>query len=162
MFTANVPLYLRDVTFSTEKEKEETRKIVTCQFVAQPFTPEMAGTVDVRPRLFNLSTGAPLADVLEAKLAVNVGRQKLSISMAPDTAPSVVLRNVKIGPFKIRADKEGPVFAATFPANFAYPSADDLLFLAHGVNEQHFVTFEAEQLDMLTDGTGAPALKPAD
>jgi hypothetical protein len=157
MFRPNTPLYLRDVTFGTEKIDDTTKKIVTCVFMVQPFTRELAATVEMQNRLFGVSDGEPLPDVLRAELAGPAGLMQMQFRMAPDQSrTSLVVRNVKIGTFKVRKDKEGPVYAAEFKASFFYPDPKELMFLANGVNEQHFVTFEAEQGDMLTDGKGAP------
>lgn len=160
MFKPNTPLYLKDVVFTTEVGKDLTRKVVSCVFMVQPFTRELAASVDMQNRLFSITDGEPLPDIIQATLAAPAGLKQMAFKMAPDQGrESMTARAVRIGPFKIRKDKEGPVYACSFTASFYYPEPNDLMFLANGVNEQHFVTFNPEQDDMLTSAEGAPELK---
>lgn len=161
MFGANTPMRLQDVTFKTRKMDGEDRRIVALTLFIQPFTPEMADALNVKRRLFSVNDAEPLPDVLGCELAIAQDYQRMQVRMAPDqTVASIEIPNVEIGPaLKVRKDKEGPIFAAVLRAEMAYPSPNDLMFLASRVNEQDYFTFEPEQGDMLdTSASREPAL----
>lgn len=162
MLKPDTPMYLRDVTFGTEKLSDETKKIVTCIFMLQPFTREQAEDLNVHSELFEISTGEPKAVVESVTLHLSVPLQRMSFAKAPELKrKSLTVDNVAIGGhLKIRRDKEGPVYAATLSASFYYPSGDELLYIANGVNEQHFMTFASQQGDMLTEASDEEAQKP--
>lgn len=155
MFEPRTPLYLRDVTFKIEEGKEETRKVVVCSFMVQPFTPAMAEKLGIRSRLFNASTGEPDPVVKSLEAAIAVPDQRIEFAMAPDAGREAVsLPNCRISKtIRIARDKEGPVFRATFTASSPYPAAKDLLFLAHHINDQHYITFTADGQGDLIDST---------
>lgn len=157
MFKANTPLYLRDLTFKTETIDQETRKIVVCSFMAQPFTPEMATDLDIRNRIFSAGTAEPLPDVLEAKIAITVQLQTMTLKMAPD-APSerIKIPDVQFSKtISVAKDKEGPVMRGNFSASFRYPDGETLLYLANAVNQQLFVTFDVQQGKLIPDAPPA-------
>jgi hypothetical protein len=159
MFNPRTPLYLRDVTFRVKDVNGENKKVVDCQFMIQPFKPEMAEELGLRSRLFNMSTGEPDPTIQSAELRINVPLQMLSIAMAPDSGEDrLALRHVRVSStIRVRRDKEGPVYAATFRVDFDYPTPNELLYLAHGINDQHFCTFATEQDSMLDDEGDEPA-----
>jgi hypothetical protein len=51
---------------------------------------------------------------------------------------------------KIKQDRQPADVEATLKVNFVYPTADELLYIANGVNDTHYLTFEPEQGDLLT------------
>lgn len=158
MFEARTPLYLRDVTFKIEEGKEESRKVVVCSFMVQPFTAAMAENLGIKSRLFNASTGEPDPVVKALEAAIAVPEQRIEFAMAPDAGrDAVTLPNCRISKtIRIMRDKEGPVFRATFSASSAYPAAKDLLFLAHHINDQHYMTFTPDgQANLIGDDESA-------
>lgn len=168
MFAAKTPLYLRDVTFKTKDVDGENKKVVVLTFMCQPFKPEMAAELDIKSRLFNASTGEPDPVMKSAECAISLPTQRVTFHAAPDSPNKrLEIEHARVSPtIKVRKDKEGPVYAATFSIDFDYPTPDGLLFLAHGINDQHFVTFETEQGDMLEgaedleERNAGPELRP--
>ena len=147
---------LTKVTFTTETEDEETRRIVVCTFALAPFTYAMADDLNIRTVLFDgpgNGTGN-LKSAIETVVAhIDMPDQRLSFAMAPDQGERrIVLPNVSIEDqvkAKVKRDREPAVCEATIKVSFAYPTADQLLYIANGVNDTHYLTFEPEQFDLL-------------
>jgi hypothetical protein len=145
---------LTDVTFTTEVEDEETRRIVVCTFAIAPFTPSQADDLNIRSLLFDSSTGTlkPAIDAVTALISHE--DQRLTFAMTPDQGDRrIVLPNVRIEEklkAKVKHDREPAVCEATLKVSFSYPTADQLLYIANGVNDTHYLTFEPEQGDLLT------------
>ena len=155
MFAALTPMRLHGCNGKTKKDADGNAiRVVVLTFQLQPFTDAMANDLNVKARLFNISDGLPLPDVLSTKLAIDVPVQKVSLFEAPDMdKASVVLESVDISDvITVRADKEGPVYSAMFTAMFEYPTAKDLLWLFHRVTMQTFVTMESTGQQSLIDG----------
>ena len=59
MLHPNMPIYLREVKFSTEKKDGETRKIVACTLLVSPFTAAMAEELGpgIREHVFKRTDG---------------------------------------------------------------------------------------------------------
>lgn len=154
MFAPNTPMTLTDVTFTTEVEDEETRRIVVCTFALAPFTPAHADDLNVRSLLFDSSTGLLKPAIETVVLNINAPDQRLTFAMTPDQAERrIVLPNVAIEEklrAKVKRDREPAVCEAVLKVSFQYPTADQLLYIANGVTDTHYLTFEPEQLDMLT------------
>lgn len=159
MFSADTAMYLKKIKTGVETLDQETRKLLILEFEIQPFRREMAEELGLAYELFETSSGNPNDLLVDAKLKIDVPPQRMSFKMAPDaTGGRVVLNDVAIKKtIKIRADKEGPVLAAGLTATLRYPTADDLLYIMNGVNEQHFITFESQQRELpLGDGDQRP------
>jgi len=153
MFAPDTPMTLTDVTFTTEVEDEETRRVVVCKFAIAPFTLAMADDLNIRTVLFD--TSGLLKEAIETVVAnISVPDQRLTFAMSPDQGDRrVVLPNVEVVEklkAKIKRDRDPVVCEAVLKLRFLYPTADQLLYIANGVNETHYLTFEPEQLDLLT------------
>jgi hypothetical protein len=167
MFAPDTPMTLTDVTFTTEEVDEETRRIVVCTFGIVPFTSAQADALLVRSLLFDATTGQPKEAIETIVLNIDMPLQRLTFAMAPDQADRrVVLANVKIESklrAKVKRDRDPLMVDATLKISFHYPSAAELLYIANGVNDTHYLTFEPEQGDLLTaetdDAPAAPAPK---
>jgi hypothetical protein len=143
MFAPLTPMRLQGCNGKTKKDAEGNRlRVVVLTFMLQPFTAEMANDLNVKARLFGVTDGLPLNDIVSTALKVAVPQQRVELYEAPDMPKaSVILPDVDVSPvINVRADKEGPVYAATFNVSFAYPSAKDLLWLFQRVTDQAFVT----------------------
>lgn len=153
MFAADTPMLLADVTFTTEVADAETRRIVVCTFALMPFTTQHANDLNVRSLVFD-SQGLPKPSIEQMILRVDVPPQRLTFAMAPDLASQrVVMRDVDIESrlrVKVKQDRDPPAVEAVMKVSFHYPSAEDLLYIANGVNDTHYLTFESEQGDLLT------------
>lgn len=161
MFAPDTPMTLTDVTFTTEVEDEETRRIVICTFALAPFTAAHAESLNVRTLLFDSSTGT-LKPALEAVVAILTQEdQRLTFAMSPDQVERrIVLPNVRIEEklrAKVKHDREPAVCEAVLKVSFVYPTPEVLMYIANGVNDTHYLTFEPEQGDLLTaEDTGEP------
>lgn len=155
MLHPNMPVYLRDVRFSTEKKDGETRKIVQCGIVIAPFTSAMAEELGpgIREHVFKRADGEPLDQLAEVKFKLNVPLQQVRIKLAPDLpGDTIQIENVRIDPeLKLRRDKETPTIEATLWMDFPYPTPEILMFLANQQNEQILVSFYDTQGDLLAD-----------
>lgn len=154
MFPAKTPMMLTDVTFTTEVEDEETHRIVVCTFAIAPFTVAHADALNLRTVLFEASSGEPRHALDAVVCSIAVEDQRLSFYAVPDIdRPSLVLPNVRIEDklrAKIKHDREPLSVDAVLKVSFQYPTAEQLLIIASGVNETHWLTFEPEQGDLLT------------
>jgi hypothetical protein len=154
MFSPDTPMTLSDVTFTTEVEDEETRRIVVCTFAIVPFTPAHADALNIKSVLFDRAS-TMLKDAIETVvLNIHAEDQRLTFAMTPDQSERrIVLANVRIEEklrAKIKRDREPAVCEATLKISFSYPTADQLLYIANGVDDTHYLTFEPEQGDLLT------------
>lgn len=154
------PMYLRDVTFKTETIDGETRRIVQLSFKLEPFTKEMANSLNIASHLFSADSGEPYGDFIAGTYGISVPLQTLDIAPAPDAPYSLDLRDVRVsGAISVRKDKENPVLSANMAMTFPYPEAKELLFLAMNVNNQLFNTFTNQQAGLGLDTVDEPTLK---
>jgi hypothetical protein len=164
MFAPDTPMTLTDVTFTTEEVDEETRRIVVCTFGIVPFTGAQADALNVRSLLFDLASGQPKEAIETIVLNIDMPLQRLTFAMAPDQADRrIVLPNVKIESklrAKVKRDRDPMMVDAVLKVSFHYPTAAELLYIANGVNDTHYLTFEPEQGDLLTTEADAPAAPP--
>lgn len=150
MFRKDQPLYLRDIQPGVETVDQETRKTLTLDLMAQPFTRSMADDLGIGAELFEMSTGEPNSLIVDAKLRITVPLQRVTFKTAIDSGVEHVFDDVEIdSSIKVRADKEGPILSARLKATLRYPSPDELLFIMSAYTEQLFVTFTSQQQDLL-------------
>lgn len=164
MLKPNTPIYLKDVTFTTETKDGETRRVVNLALRIAPFTAELAETLGagVRERLFRRGNAEPVDEIAEIKFNLTEPLQSLKLKGAVDVeADTVVLNDVKVKPIiRVKRDKETPTFEANIDVNFLYPTADDLLFLATSVNNQLVSNWSDQQGDMLDEAEEEQEAKP--
>lgn len=144
MFPANTPMTLAGVNFTTEVVDDETRRIVECTFKLSPFTPTQAEALNVRSLLFEAGSSLLKPAIDAAVLQIAVPVQRLTFAMAPDQVGRIIFDDVKVDEklrIKVKRDRDPVVCDATLKVNFRYPSADDLLYVASGVNDTHYLTF---------------------
>jgi len=153
MFAPNTPMTLTDVTFTTEVVDEETRRIVVCTFHMEPFTGVQAEDLHVRSLLFDATTGLPKEAIETIVLHVDLPLQRMAFAMAPDHLNMrIIVDDVKLEPkirAKVKRDRDPLMVDATLKLSFHYPSASDLLYIANGVDDVHYMTFEPMQRDLL-------------
>jgi len=155
MFAPNTPMTLTDVTFTTETIDEETRRIVVCTFAIIPFTGAQAEDLHVRSLLFDATTGQPKEAIETIVLHVDMPLQRMAFAMAPDqTDMRIVIEHAQVEPklrAKVKRDRDPLMIEASLKVSFHYPTGDELLYIANGVNDTHYMTFEPEQGDLLDD-----------
>lgn len=148
MLTEQTALYLSDLRFRTKDVDDATVKLVECVWTLEPFTAVHADAFGVKGRLFSLSDGEPLADLSGASLDIQIPQQRMEVRRGPDQArPSVEIAYVDIDG-RLVVKRDDTQYCATFKTRCDYPVANALLLLAHGVKEQHFVTFAPEQPEL--------------
>ena len=164
MFTPNTPMVLSNVEFTTEVVDEETRRIVVCTFNLAPFTPQHAEDLHVRSVLFDATTGQPKEAIETIVLAVDAPLQLMTFAMAPDqTDRRIQMPNAQIESklrAKIKHDRDPLMVEASLKVSFHYPSASELLYIANGVNDTHYMSFEPMQGDLLDDAPAGDELRP--
>ena len=131
MFAPDTPMTLTDVTFTTEVEDEETRRIVVCTFALLPFTAQQAEALNIRSLLFDASTGTLKPAVAAVTAIIAQEDQRLTFAMTPDQKDRrIVLPNVRIEDklkAKVKQDREPVVCEATIKISLVYPTAEQLL-----------------------------------
>jgi hypothetical protein len=138
---------------------------VVCTFGIVPFTGAQADALNVRSLLFDGTSGQPKDAIETIVLNIDMPLQRLTFKMAPDQGEArIVLPNVKIESklrAKLKRDRDPLMVDAVLKVSFHYPSAAELLYIANGVNDTHYLTFEPEQGDLLTSASlDAPADRP--
>lgn len=158
MFAPNSPMTLTDVTFTTEEEDDATHRVVVCTFAISPFTSAQAEALAVRSLLFDTETGLPKEAIDTIVLNIAMPLQRVSFAMAPDQERRrIVIPDVAIDEklrAKVKKDRDPLAVDATLKISFRYPDANVLLYIANGVNDVHYLTFEAQQGDLLADHAG--------
>jgi hypothetical protein len=153
MFAPNTPMTLTDVTFTTEVVDEETRRIVVCTFNMVPFTPLQADDLHVRSVLFDATTSQPKDAIETIVLHVDMPLQQMAFSMAPDqTDVRIIIQDAQLEPkirAKVKRDRDPLMVDASLKISFHYPTATELLYIANGVNDTHYMTFTPVQPDLL-------------
>ena len=166
MFAPNTPMTLTDVRFTTEVIDEETRRIVECTFNIVPFTPAHAEDLHVRSVLFDATTSQPKEAIESTVLYVDMPLQQMTFAMAPDQVDTrIVIQDAKVESkvrAKVKRDRDPLMVDASFKISFHYPTANELLYIANGVNDTHYMTFEPVQRDLLGDADepAADELRP--
>jgi hypothetical protein len=150
-----VPMYLADLRFATERvtedEDQTSRRVVVPVFRIEPFTRDVAAKLvpGALSKLFEVGSGNPTDDLQKIELGLHAPLVTLELRQAGDTVPSVEVTDVRLTPrIVVRRDKETPTYSALLKLNFQYPSAKDLLFLAHALNTQLLVTLVEQQIEM--------------
>lgn len=156
--THNVAMRLAGFGLGLRKTKDGESSVLKLTLTIQPFTIEMADELGVKSRLFAPNTGQPHGNVLSEKLALGLNLQQIDVAIGVDQQqPSVTLMDCQIGPATFRKDKEGPVFAASFPITAPLPAERDLLFLTERYTQQIFVTFTEQQGSLLDQSDAGDA-----
>lgn len=155
MLKPNTPIYLKDVTFTSETVDQETRRVCRLSFRIAPFGAELAQTLgdEVRRHLFKTTDGGAVDNIKEVKFTLTQQLQEMRLKFAADaTRDAIVIADVRVSPeLRVRKDKETPTFEANFMVDFSYPTAPDLLSLVANINNQLIATFNDQQTNMLTE-----------
>lgn len=149
MFAPDTPMTLTDVTFTTEEVDKEVHRVVVCTFLIAPFSSAQAQALFVKEFLFDPITHQPIEAIETIVLNITMPTQRVTFAMAPDQVQRrIVLQHVDIEPklrAKVKRDRDPIVAEAILKISFRYPTADDLLYIANGVNDVHYLTFEDQQ-----------------
>lgn len=154
MKLTEVPMYLKDLRFSTETVDDEERKVVVVTLQLNPFNKALAlkfvpGMVST---LFN-GDAKPADDLETAGLKLHAEEYlTMEVRKAPDLKrPTMEIVDVKLEKaLKVKVE-EDTRYSATFRASFRYPEAKDLLTLATAFGTQVWVSFIPQQGSLLVD-----------
>lgn len=157
MFLGRVPVYLNDMSFKVDRSKEDQPRVVVVSLRIQPFTKKYAE--DIHPPmvgvLWSRTSGERRQDMPNATFNITTTKQRVRWYPTPEPQEDIKameFRDVEFVPaIPVRADKETPDYVASITLQFAYPSAEDLLRLAHSLNTQWWLEFDAEQPGLIND-----------
>jgi hypothetical protein len=127
------------------------RKLVDLRLRVQPFTPDLAALMhrDVKSLLFT-KDGAERRLVKAIDFDLPVPDQQLQIFSVPDTDHvALALDAAAISKIRARAQKDVDGFALLFTVTVYPVLGAELEYLKRWHTEQAFVTFEAQQPDLL-------------
>jgi hypothetical protein len=162
----SVGCYLDHIDHRVEKTKDGKEvKLVVLTLRVQPFTPELAVSLDpdVRALLFSMSDATPKPKLKEARFNLTVPRQQLAIALLPELAEQLVLCDCEIG--RVRARKERGVdgFGLVFYVSYGPASPRELEYVCDWLTQQRFVTFQPQQpaLDFAGKDPDEDGVEPA-
>ncbi len=151
MFQGRVPVYLNDMSFKVDRSREDQPRVVVVSLRIQPFTKQLAD--DLHPPmagvLWSRSSGERRQDMPSAAFNVSPKPQRVVWFPTPEPTEDIKameFRDVAFSPIvSVRSDKETPDYVMNFTLQFAYPSGEELLRLAHSLNTQWWLEFFIEQ-----------------
>jgi hypothetical protein len=144
MFLDPIALVLKNVNLGVEVTDDETHRVVECTFELAPFTPAHAEAFAVKSLLFG-GDGLPKPNMDAATLKLSEPLQRVTWHAAPDAPPRIVTLDTRVDAklhVKLKSDREPACYTATLKLNFPYPTAEDLLYVASGLKDQHTLLFE--------------------
>lgn len=153
-----VGCYLDDIGHRVEKTKDgKEHKVVDLTLRVQPFTPELAVSLDpdVRALLFSMSDATPKPKLKACHFALQIPRQRLTIGTLPETADQIVFDDCEVGDVRARTEKGVDGFGLVFYVAYGPASPRDLEYVCDWLTQQRFVTFQPQQPAL--DFAGKPA-----
>lgn len=163
-----VGCYLDDIGHRVEKTSDgKETKMVDLTLRVQPFTPELATSLDpdVRALLFSLNSVEPKPKIKSLEFRLVTKRQVLRVFSLPESAePQIAFFDAEISGPRARTEKGVDGFGFVFYASIGPVSARELEYLCDWHTTQRFVTFEpqAPALDFAgkEDAPAEPATPP--
>ncbi len=144
----NIGAYLDDIGHRAEKTKDgKELKLVDLTLRVQPFTAELAGSLDpdVRALLFSLSDATPKAKLKEVRFRLTVPKQQLLIRLLPELAEQIVLCDCEITDVRARTEKGIDGYGLVFYVTYGPASPHELEYVCDWLTQQRFVTFQPQQ-----------------
>jgi|SRR5580765_722249 len=156
-----VGVYLDAIDHRVERTSDSETKMVDLTLRVQPFTPELAASLDpdVRALLFTLTDATPKPKIKALDLALTVPRQMLAIYALPETNNGLVLSDCEISGWRARTEKGVDGFALVFYVSYGPASPAELEYVCDWLTEQRFITFHP-QAPVLDFGAKDPAEDP--
>ncbi len=159
--------YLDDIGHRLEKTKDGKEiKVVDLTLRVQPFTPELAVSLDpdVRALLFSMTDATPKPKLKEVRFNLTVPRQQLAIALLPELAEQLVLCDCDVSGVRARSEKGVDGFGLVFYVSYGPASPRELEYVCDWPTQQRFITFQPQQpaLDFAAKEPGDDeALEPA-
>jgi hypothetical protein len=151
LFNADgIGVYLDDIGHRVEKNDGNEVKMVDLTLRVQPFTPDLAVSLDpdVRALLFNMTDAAPKPKIKAMHFNLTVPRQAMTVALLPPgTADNTgrLFSDVEITDPRARTEKGVDGFALVFYASLGPLSAADLEYVCEWLTQQRFLTFHPQE-----------------
>jgi hypothetical protein len=140
--------YLDDIGHRLEKTKDGKEiKVVDLTLRVQPFTPELAVSLDpdVRALLFSMTDATPKPKLKEVRFNLTVPRQQLAIALLPELAEQLVLCDCDVSGVRARSEKGVDGFGLVFYVSYGPASPRELEYVCDWLTQQRFITFQPQQ-----------------
>jgi hypothetical protein len=121
---------------------EDDVKVLDLTLRVEPFTPELAVSLDsdVRSFLFNLSNPTPRRKIHAMEFALPVDPQVVTVRLVPELATGeLALDECTVA--KVRAKRDDGEFVLAFRLSLERPSSKQLEYVNAWHTEQRFLTF---------------------
>jgi len=143
-----VGCYLDDIGHRVEKTKDGKEvAMVDLTLRVQPFTAELAGSVDadVRSLLFRMNDATPKEKLKAVHFHLPCPRQALAIYLVPDLEDGqLLIPDVEITGPRARVEKGVDGFGFVFYASFGPVGTRELEYICAWHTQQRFVTFHPQ------------------
>lgn len=153
--TGKVGMFLDDFGPSTEKRKSGEVEVIVLTLRVQPFTAQLASSMDqkVRAALFMLGGNAePKKEIEAATFHLPFERQAMQVFASSDTVrPSILFDQVKIQSVKARIERGVDGFACVIKAAVGPVSRDELEYINGWYKTQRAVSFAEAEPDLEYD-----------
>ena len=154
--SANVPVYIKSVTFKKIKVGSEKHKgtLMVGQF---ELNPKLAAELGLKERLYRRNDGEADPDVSGIDFTMKPSKaQRIEMRVDPFMDPSLILPDVRIKrDIVIRRPSDGSHMVVTFRAEFMDIDGADYLSLKDAFCEQRFMTFSNAQAGLFDEADAA-------
>lgn len=140
--------YLDHIDHRVEKTKDGKEiKMVDLTLRVQPFTPELAVSLDpdVRALLFSMGDATPKPKLKRADFSLTIPKQQLQVGLLPELAEQIVFTDCDVTDVRARTEKGVDGFALVFYVAYGPASPRDLEYVCDWLTQQRFVTFHPQQ-----------------
>lgn len=144
----HVGCYLDHIDHRVERTKDGKEiKMVDLTLRVQPFTPELAVSMDpdVRALLFSMGDATPKPKLKAAAFTLTVPRQQLTLRLLPDLLDQIVFCDCEVSDVRARTEKGVDGFSLVFYVSYGPASPRDLEYVCDWLTQQRFVTFQPQQ-----------------
>lgn len=145
--TDRIGCYLDAIGHRVEKTKDGKEiKMVDLTLRVQPFSPELAGSLDpdVRALLFNLGDAIPRQKLKAIHFALTVPRQSLAVQLVPEVEGRMMFADCDVSDFRARTEKGVDGYGLVFYVAYGPASPADLEYICDWHTQQRFVTFHPQ------------------
>jgi len=158
-----VGCYLDDIGHRVEKTKDGGEvKMVDLTLRVQPFTPELAASLDpdVRALLFAMTDATPKPKIKALHFNITTARQSLDVYLLPESLEGIRFTDVEVTEPRARTEKGVDGFGLVFYASIGPVSAGDLEYICNWHTQQRFISFHPQEPALNFEGADPPAGEP--
>lgn len=146
-----VGVFLDGVGLRLEKTKDGEMKVIDLTLRVQPFTPELAASLDpeLRQELFTMTGAEAKKKIAGLSWKMTVPKQHIDVHLLPDEGrPAICLLDAEITDARVRTEKGVDGFALIFYATIGPVGRDELEYVVNWYTQQRFLTFRQAQETM--------------